>query len=206
MTVKTKVSLEEQIAYHVKEILRLLGENPDREGLVETPMRVARALLEMTSALRTEAPPMKVFRISEEGRHSSEGELVLVKNITVSTLCEHHLLPVIGKIHLAYVVGEEGKVAGFSKIIRLVNYFASKPQLQERLAAEIADAFMNSDVRPKGVMVVIHALHMCSYVRGVKDKEASLVSIVTRGVFDTDKSLKNQVLRLINVGDKKNLV
>ncbi len=206
MTLETEIPLEERIAYHVREILKLLGENPDREGLSETPMRVARALLEMTSALRTSMPPMKVFKIAEDGKKSSEGQIVLVKNITFSTLCEHHLLPVIGKIHLAYVVGEEGKVAGFSKIIRMVNYFSSKPQLQERLVAEIADAFMNSDVKPKGVMVVAHALHMCSYIRGVKDKEASLVSIVTRGVFDEDKSLRNYVLRLINVGDKKNLV
>ncbi len=109
-------------------------------------------------------------------------------------------------MHIAYVIGDEGKVAGFSKIIRLVNYFASKPQLQERLVTEVADALMNSDVKPKGVMVIANAIHMCSYVRGVKDKEATLMSIATRGVFEKDRRLKNYVFRMLSMEGKKELI
>lgn len=208
MTYETETSetLEERIAYHVKEILKLLGEDVEREGLRETPKRVARALLEMTSALRTKMPYVKVFKISEDGVVRDPNQIVLVRNVSFTTLCEHHFLPVIGKMHVAYVVGDEGKVAGFSKIIRLVNYFASKPQLQERLVSEVADALMNSDVKPKGVLVVSNAIHMCTYVRGVKDKEATLTSIATRGVFVKDNRLKSYVLRMLTMESKKELI
>ncbi|MCQ4449560.1 MAG: GTP cyclohydrolase I [Sulfolobales archaeon] len=194
------------MAYHVKEILKLLGEDVEREGLRETPKRVARALLEMTSALRTKMPYVKVFKVSEDGVVRDPNQIVLVRNVSFTTLCEHHFLPVIGKMHVAYVVGDEGKVAGFSKIIRLVNYFASKPQLQERLVSEVADALMNSDVKPKGVLVVSNAIHMCTYVRGVKDKEATLMSIATRGVFVKDNRLKSYVLRMLTMESKKELI
>lgn len=208
MTYETETSetLEERIAYHVKEILKLLGEDVEREGLRETPKRVARALLEMTSALRTKMPYVKVFKISEDGVVRDPNQIVLVRNVSFTTLCEHHFLPVIGKMHVAYVVGDEGKVAGFSKIIRLVNYFASKPQLQERLVSEVADALTNSDVKPKGVLVVSNAIHMCTYVRGVKDKEATLMSIATRGVFVKDNRLKSYVLRMLTMESKKELI
>ena len=208
MTYETETSetLEEKIAYHVKEILKLLGEDVEREGLRETPNRVARALLEMTSALRTKMPYVKVFKISEDDVVRDPNQIVLVRNVSFTTLCEHHFLPVIGKMNVAYVVGDEGKVAGFSKIIRLVNYFASKPQLQERLVSEVADALMNSDVKPKGVLVVSNAIHMCTYVRGVKDKEATLMSIATRGVFVKDNRLKSYVLRMLTMESKKELV
>ena len=208
MTYETETSetLEERIAYHVKEILKLLGEDVQREGLRETPKRVARALLEMTSALRTKMPYVKVFKVSEDGVVRDPNQIVLVRNVSFTTLCEHHFLPVIGKMHVAYVVGDEGKVAGFSKIIRLVNYFASKPQLQERLVSEVADALMNSDVKPKGVLVVSNAIHMCTYVRGVKDKEATLMSIATRGVFVKDNRLKSYVLRMLTMESKKELI
>jgi GTP cyclohydrolase I len=208
MTYETETSetLEEKIAYHVKEILKLLGEDVEREGLRETPKRVARALLEMTSALRTKMPYVKVFKISEDGVVRDPNQIVLVRNVSFTTLCEHHFLPVIGKMHVAYVVGDDGKVAGFSKIIRLVNYFASKPQLQERLVSEVADALMNSDVKPKGVLVVSNAIHMCTYVRGVKDKDATLMSIATRGVFMKDNKLKNYVLRMLTMESKKELI
>jgi GTP cyclohydrolase I len=208
MTYETETSetLEEKIAYHVKEILKLLGEDVEREGLRETPKRVASALLEMTSALRTRMPYVKVFKVSEDGVVRDPNQIVLVRNVSFTTLCEHHFLPVIGKMHVAYVVGDEGKVAGFSKIIRLVNYFASKPQLQERLVSEVADALMNSDVKPKGVLVVSNAIHMCTYVRGVKDKEATLMSIATRGVFVKDNRLKSYVLRMLTMESKKELI
>ncbi len=132
-----------------------------------------------------------------------EDQIVLASDIQFSSLCEHHLLPFVGKIHVAYVVGEEGKVAGFSKIIRIVNYYASKPQIQERLVSEIADALMQSDLHPKGVIVIGDAVHMCSYVRGVKDKEAKLLSIASRGVFKTNRALRNHVFRMLEVSNRR---
>ncbi|MEM0188471.1 MAG: GTP cyclohydrolase I FolE [Saccharolobus sp.] len=198
--------LIEEIAKRVREILELIGENPDREGLKGTPERVAKALLEMTSGLRTERPNIKIFNINEDGKKYEEDQIVLVRDINFSSLCEHHMLPIIGKIHVAYIVGNEGRIAGFSKIIRLVNYYASRPQVQERLVEQIAEALMNSDIKPKGVMVIGNALHMCSYVRGVKDKEANLVSIAYRGLLKTNKALRNQVFRLIDSSKKTSLL
>jgi len=198
--------LIEEIAKRIREILELLGENPEREGLRETPERVARALLEMTSGLRTAAPQMKVFNLNEDGIKYEENQIVIVRDINFSSLCEHHMLPIIGKIHVAYVVGDEGKVAGFSKIIRIVNYYASKFQIQERLVEQVAEAIMNSDIKPKGVMVIGNALHMCSYVRGVKDREAKLVSVAYRGIFKSNKSLRNHVFRLLDNTNKVNLL
>ncbi|MEM4884448.1 MAG: GTP cyclohydrolase I FolE [Saccharolobus sp.] len=198
--------LIEEIAKRVREILELIGENPDREGLKGTPERVAKALLEMTSGLRTEPPNIKIFNINEDGKKYEEDQIVLVRDINFSSLCEHHMLPIIGKIHVAYIVGNEGRIAGFSKIIRLVNYYASRPQVQERLVEQIAEALMNSDIKPKGVMVIGNALHMCSYVRGVKDREANLVSIAYRGLLKTNKALRNQVFRLIDSSKKTSLL
>ncbi|BDB97258.1 GTP cyclohydrolase I FolE [Saccharolobus caldissimus] len=198
--------LVEEIAKRIREILELLGENPEREGLRETPERVARALLEMTSGLRTPAPQMKVFNLNEDGIKYEENQIVIVRDINFSSLCEHHMLPIIGKIHVAYIVGDEGKVAGFSKIIRIVNYYASRLQIQERLVEQVAEAIMNSDIKPKGVMVIGNALHMCSYVRGVKDREAKLVSVAYRGVFKSNKSLRNHVFRLLDNTNKVNLL
>ncbi|MEM1629905.1 MAG: GTP cyclohydrolase I FolE [Saccharolobus sp.] len=198
--------LIEEIAKRVREILELIGENPDREGLKGTPERVAKALLEMTSGLRTEPPNIKIFNINEDGKKYEEDQIVVVRDINFSSLCEHHMLPIIGKIHVAYIVGNEGRIAGFSKIIRLVNYYASRLQVQERLVEQIAEALMNSDIKPKGVMVIGNALHMCSYVRGVKDREANLVSIAYRGLLKTNKALRNQVFRLLDSSKKTSLL
>ncbi|TRM93335.1 GTP cyclohydrolase I FolE, partial [Sulfolobus sp. A20-N-G8] len=146
--------LVEEIAKRIREILELLGENPEREGLRETPERVAKALLEMTNGLRQSPPKIKVFNLSEEDSRNHEDQIIIVRDINFSSLCEHHMLPIIGKINVAYIVGDEGKVAGFSKIIRIVNYYASRLQIQERLVEQVADAIMNSDIKPKGVMVI----------------------------------------------------
>ncbi len=197
----------EEISIRVKEILELLGEDVNREGLRETPTRVAKALYEMTSGLRTDPPEIKVFKLSEAGDvEYEEDQLIVAKDVGFSSLCEHHLLPFIGKVHIAYVVGKGGKVAGFSKLIRITNYYASRPQIQERLISQIADALMNSDVEPKGVLVIGSGVHMCSFVRGVKDREANLVSIATRGVLKTNRSLRNQAMRLIESSTKQNLL
>ncbi|MFP3347251.1 MAG: GTP cyclohydrolase I [Sulfolobaceae archaeon] len=198
--------LVEEIAKRVREIIELLGENPDREGLRETPIRVAKALLEMTSGIRSPQPNIKVFSLKENGRSSEEDQIVLVKNVSFSSLCEHHMLPFIGKIHVAYIVGQSRKVAGFSKIIRIVNYYASRLQIQERLVEQVADAIMSSDIEPKGVMVIGDAIHMCAYVRGVKDKEATLTSVATRGVFKNNASLRNYVFRLLETSKRSTLL
>ncbi len=201
--------LVEEIAKRVREILELLGEDPDREGLKETPERVARALIEMTSGLRTAPPKIKVFNARDIGEDETETEngdqVILIRDIQFSSLCEHHLLPFIGRIHVAYVANDEGKVAGFSKIIRIVNYYSARPQIQERLVSQIADAIMNSEIKPKGVMVIGNGIHMCAYVRGVKDKEAKLVSVATRGVFKTNRALVNQVFRLLDTTHERSL-
>jgi GTP cyclohydrolase I len=198
--------LVEEIARRIREILELLGENPEREGLKETPERVAKALLEMTSGLRTPPPQIKVFSLGEDGEVYEKNQIVLIKDVNFSSLCEHHMLPIIGKIHVAYIVSNSGKVAGFSKIIRIVNYYSSRLQIQERLVEQIADAIMNSEIKPKGVMVIGNAIHMCSYVRGVKDKEAKLVSVAYRGLFKTNRALQNHVFRLLDNANKVNLL
>ncbi|MBW9140999.1 MAG: GTP cyclohydrolase I [Candidatus Aramenus sp.] len=195
--------LVEEISKRIREILELLGEDPNREGIRETPVRVAKALLDMTYGLRSPQPSIKVFKLrDEEGLNYDDEQLILAKDIQFSSLCEHHLLPFIGKIHIAYVVGEEARVAGFSKLIRIVNYYASRPQIQERLVNQIADAIMNSEIKPKGVIVIGNAIHMCVYVRGVKDKEAKLLSIATRGVFKKNRTLTNRVLRLLETSER----
>ncbi|EWG07763.1 MAG: GTP cyclohydrolase I [Candidatus Aramenus sulfurataquae] len=195
--------LVEEISKRIREILELLGEDPNREGIRETPVRVAKALLDMTYGLRSPQPSIKVFKLrDEEGLNYDDEQLILAKDIQFSSLCEHHLLPFIGKIHIAYVVGEEARVAGFSKLIRIVNYYASRPQIQERLVNQIADAIMNSEIKPKGVIVIGNAIHMCVYVRGVKDKEAKLLSIATRGVFKKNRALTNRVLRLLETSER----
>ncbi|MCY0882853.1 MAG: GTP cyclohydrolase I, partial [Acidianus infernus] len=166
---ETSISQEklvEEIAKRVREILELLGEDPNREGLRETPERVARALIEMTSGLRSPPPKIKVFNAKDIDEGITEDEngdqVILIRDIQFSSLCEHHLLPFIGRIHVAYVANDDGKVAGFSKIIRIVNYYSARPQIQERLVSQIADAIMNSEIKPKGVMVIGNGIHMCA--------------------------------------------
>ncbi len=198
--------ISQQIAMHVKEILRLLGEDPEREGLRETPQRVAKALLEITHGLRMERPVMKIFDIAEKDGKYSENQLIILRDISLRSLCEHHLLPIIGKVHVAYIVGSSGKVAGLSKIIRLVDYYASRPQLQERLTEEIAEAIMNSDVKPKGVFVAVYGIHMCTYLRGVKDETSRLLTMAYKGEFETNVELRNSVIKILNLNKKENLL
>lgn len=208
-TLTDKEKLVDEIAKRVREILELLGEDPDREGLRETPERVAKALIEMTSGLRTSPPTIKVFnsRDLNDGdlKEYDDNQIVLIRDIQFSSLCEHHLLPFIGKIHVAYIPNSDGKVAGFSKIIRIVNYYSARPQIQERLVAQIADGIMNSPIRPKGVIVIGNGIHMCAYVRGVKDREAKLVSVATRGIFKNNRALVNYVFKLIDTSNGKTL-
>jgi len=189
--------LVKEIAERIREILKLIGEDIDREGIKETPERYALALLEMTKALRDPQPEIKSFSLSE-----SQGQLVILRNISFSSICEHHLLPFIGKIDIIYEVGDEKKIIGLSKLIRLVNYYSSKPQIQERLVNEIADAIMRSDASPKGVVVAARGIHMCVYARGVKDREAKFFTYAVRGTLES-REIKEEVLKSVIHGKKK---
>lgn len=171
----------------VAEILQAIGEDPNREGLRDTPARVARMYEEITSGYLDDASKHLAKTFAEQG-----GELVLEKDISFSSTCEHHLMPFFGKVHIAYI--PNGKVVGLSKLARVVEVYARRLQLQERMNAEIADA-IDKELSPKGVFVVIEAEHTCMTARGIKKVGSKTVTMAKRGEFSEE--LKNQVLALI---------
>lgn len=160
----------------VKEILLAMGEDTSREGLVDTPDRVVRMVEELTAGYSDSAITHLSKTFSESG-----SEVVIVKDINFSSTCEHHLMPFIGKVHIAYV--PNGKVVGLSKLARVVDVFAKRLQLQERLNCQIADAIYN-ELQPKGVLVVIEAEHTCMIARGVKQYGSKTITTVQRGEVD----------------------
>ena len=168
---------QERVAAAVREILVAIGEDPDRDGLVGTPERVARAYAEMFAGLDQDpADPLGVtFDIEHE-------EMVLVKDIELWSTCEHHLLPFHGVAHVAYIPSRDGKITGLSKLARLVDVFARRPQVQERLTGQIADALVHH-LQPQGVMVVIEAEHQCMTMRGVRKPGSSTVTSAVRGAL-----------------------
>ena len=159
----------------VREILLAVGEDPDRDGLLDTPGRVARSYAEMFSGLR--ADPREVLGTTFDVEHD---EMVLVTDIAVYSICEHHLLPFHGMAHVAYIPGPHHRVAGLSKLARLVDVFARRPQVQERLTTQVADALMDH-LDPRGVIVVIEAEHLCMSMRGVRKPGASTLTSAVRG-------------------------
>ncbi len=163
----------------VREILIAIGEDPDREGLVETPARVARMYEEIFSGL--EDDPTRHLKLFNE---SGNEEMVVVRDIPLYSMCEHHLIPFMGKAHIAYIPSN-GKVIGLSKLARIVESFAKKPQLQERLTAQIAD-FLDENLNPQGVAVVIEAEHLCMTMRGARASgaktRAEAISLLTGGI------------------------
>jgi len=177
----------------IKEAVRLflegIGDDPEREGLLETPDRVARMCEEIFGGLKQDASGAlsKQFSVA----HS---DLILEKDITFYSCCEHHLLPFYGKAHIAYI--PNGKVAGLSKLARTVEVFARRPQIQEQLTIQIADAIMNH-LNPQGVMVVAEAEHMCMTMRGIKKPGSKTVTIAKRGLFERDFALQDTVLQMI---------
>lgn len=181
----------EKIEQGVRLILEGIGENPDREGLVGTPDRIARMYEEIFAGLlQTAAEPLsKTFR-------TENNEMVLERDITFYSTCEHHFMPFYGKAHLAYV--PDGRVAGLSKLARTVEVYAKRPQLQEQLTAQIADALMEH-LKPRGVMVMLEAEHTCMTMRGVKKPGSRTVTFVTRGVFAEDEKLQNQFFELVRM-------
>ncbi len=180
---------KEKIAFHYKKILELLGEDPDREGLLKTPERVAKSLLFFTKGCRQE--PEKILTsamFSEDYR-----QMVIVKNIDFFSMCEHHVLPFFGKAHVAYI--PNGKVTGLSKIPRIVDVFARRLQIQERLTTQIKECIQKT-LNPLGVMVVIEAQHMCMQMRGVEKQNSITTTSDFTGIFNTAKT-REEFINLI---------
>lgn len=178
---------KKKIEKAVAEILVAIGEDPNREGLKDTPERVARMYEELTAGYHDNASEHLSRTFGE-----SRGELVLEKDIAFSSMCEHHLMPFFGKVHVAYI--PNGKVVGLSKLARVVEVYCRRLQLQERMNAEIADAIWQ-ELSPKGVFVVVEAEHTCMTARGIKKVGSKTVTMAVRGDFSEE--LKNQVLALI---------
>lgn len=175
----------------VRELLLACGEDPDREGLQETPARVARAYQEMFAGLYSE-PDSVLDRTFEEAHE----ELVLVTDIPMYSTCEHHLVPFHGVAHVGYIPNVQGRVTGLSKLARLVDLYAKRPQVQERLTSQIADA-MNRRLEPRGVIVVVEAEHLCMAMRGIRKPGARTTTSAVRGLLKTSASSRAEALDLI---------
>ena len=175
----------------VRELLLAVGEDPERDGLKATPARVARAFREMFAGLYVD--PDTVLDTTFDEGHS---ELVLVKQIPMYSTCEHHLVAFHGMAHVGYIPGEDGRVTGLSKLARVVDLYAKRPQVQERLTAQVADAVMRK-LRPRGVIVVIEAEHLCMAMRGVRKPGAVTTTSAVRGLFKTNSSSRAEALELI---------
>ena len=175
----------------VRELLLAVGENPDRQGLQDTPSRVARAYREMFAGLYTD--PDTVLDTTFDEDHD---ELVLVTKIPMYSTCEHHLVAFHGMAHVGYIPGKDGRVTGLSKLARVVDLYAKRPQVQERLTAQIADAVVRK-LDPRGVIVVIEAEHLCIAMRGVRKAGSITVTSAVRGQFKTDVASRSEALGLI---------
>lgn len=180
-----------QIEEAVRLILEAIGEDPNREGLLDTPKRVAKMYEEVFSGM--DVDPKEYFETIFTEEHE---ELVLVKDIPFYSMCEHHLVPFFGKAHVAYIP-KNGRVTGLSKLARAVDAVARRPQLQERMTAEVADAMMEK-LEPHGAMVIIEAEHMCMSMRGVRKPGSTTVTTAVRGVLAEDTQARTEILSLIN--------
>jgi GTP cyclohydrolase IA len=175
----------------VREILEAIGEDPDRDGLQRTPLRIAEMYEEIFAGLADD--PAKHLTVTFEADHD---EMVMVRDIAVTSLCEHHLVPFAGRAHVAYIPGEDGRITGLSKIARLVDGFAQRPQVQERLTTQIADA-LQEVLNPDGVFVVVEAEHMCMSMRGVKKPGSLTITSAVRGLFKTNPATRAEAMSLI---------
>jgi GTP cyclohydrolase IA len=179
----------EKIEHHIKEILKLVGEDVEREGLLDTPARVTRMYEEIFAGY--EVDPRDALGVAFDENHE---ELVIVKDITYYSQCEHHMAPFFGKVHIGYI--PSGKIAGLSKFARLVEAISRRLQVQERITTEIAD-IMDEVLMPHGVMVVVEGEHLCMCARGVKKPGSKTVTMATRGSFRTDPAQRAEFLSLI---------
>ncbi len=176
----------------VRELLLAIGEDPDREGLRDTPARVARAYAEVTAGLRME--PEDVLTTTFDIGHD---EMVLVRDIELWSMCEHHLVPFTGVAHVGYIPAESGKITGISKLARLVDVFAQRPQVQERLTTQIADALVRI-LEARGAIVVIEAEHLCMTMRGVRKAGARTVTSAVRGAMLSNPATRAEAMALIH--------
>ncbi|WP_203935830.1 GTP cyclohydrolase I FolE [Planosporangium mesophilum] len=175
----------------VREILIAVGEDPDRDGLRRTPARVARAYAELFAGLRVD--PAQVLTTTFEANHE---ELVLVRDIEVMSLCEHHLLPFHGVAHIGYIPGEDGRITGLSKLARLVEVFARRPQVQERLTTQVAELLMKQ-LEPRGVIAVLECEHLCMAMRGIRKGGSRTVTSAVRGLLRDDAKTRAEAMSLI---------
>lgn len=175
----------------VRELLLAVGEDPDREGLKETPARVARAYREVFAGLHVD--PTEVLQKTFDEGHQ---ELVLVKDIPIYSTCEHHLVPFFGKAHIGYIPGPEGRVTGLSKLARLVDLYAKRPQVQERLTGQVADALVEK-LKPTSAIVVIECEHLCMAMRGIRKPGATTITSAVRGGFKSDARSRAEAMSLI---------
>jgi len=182
-----------RIAAAVREILEAIGEDPDRDGLLDTPARVARMYAEIFAGLHD--TPEKHLKTTFEADHD---EMVMVRDIPIYSACEHHLIPFIGKAHIAYIPGEDGRITGLSKLARLADVYARRPQVQERLTVQIADA-LERVLNPRGVLVVVQAEHLCMSMRGVRKAGTTTVTSAVRGLFRSNTATRYEAMRLIDM-------
>ena len=180
----------ERVAAAVRELLIAIGEEPDREGLRDTPARVARAYAEILAGMWES--PADVLGATYDLGHA---EMVLVKDIELWSMCEHHLVPFTGVAHVGYIPAESGKITGLSKLARLVDVYAKRPQVQERLTTQVADALMEI-LEPRGVMVVIEAEHLCMTMRGVRKAGARTITSAVRGIMH-NAATRSEAMALI---------
>jgi GTP cyclohydrolase I len=181
----------ERIERAVREMLLAIGEDPDRDGLVRTPARVANMYEEIFAGLRED--PSRHLTVTFEAEHD---EMVMVRDIPLHSLCEHHLVPFAGHAHVAYIPGTDGRITGLSKIARLVDGFAKRPQVQERLTTQIADALVEV-LHPSGVLVMIEAEHLCMSMRGVKKPGSLTITSAVRGLFKSSAATRAEAMSLI---------
>lgn len=183
---------QNKIKEAVKMIIEAVGEDPNREGLIDTPDRIARMYEEIFSGINENGSEylQKSFTVEDD-------DIIIEKDINFYSMCEHHFLPFFGKVHIAYI--PNGKVAGLSKLARTVEVFAKRPQLQERMTAQIAEALLEH-LNAKGVMVIIEAEHLCMSMRGIKKPGSKTITVVTKGIIKEDENIKREAYTLLNIG------
>ena len=188
---RTNTVDHEKIERAVRDILEAIGEDPNRDGLLDTPARVARMYAEISGGLQEEPEEhlRKVFDVDHD-------EMIMVRDIPIYSMCEHHLLPFHGTAHVAYIPKPDGKITGLSKIARLVDGYARRPQVQERLTRQVADA-VQEVLDPAGVLVVVEAEHMCMSMRGVRKPGSSTVTSAVHGTFRESPATRSEAMRFI---------
>ena len=176
----------------VREILAAIGEDPSRDGLIETPARVARMYAETCAGLRED--PALHLHVTFEADHD---EMIMVRDIPFYSMCEHHLVPFFGHAHVGYIPSTNGRITGLSKLARLVDGYAKRPQVQERLTSQVANA-MEEVLQPRGIVVVIEAEHLCMGMRGVRKPGSTTVTSAVRGIFRSDPAARAEAMRLVH--------